>query len=156
MKYLAALILLLPAITWARDLVPLKSQSLATTLGFVEELTPTPPNVDQPYFVRVFAIPTENGECGGDVSTCPDVKHYVTVFNGDLGERPVLYQLPTSKGWEFVGWTKPSKAGQTPLMGFKLRTTLPGSNISPEARKAWRPREYRVVVSAASASYTER
>jgi hypothetical protein len=156
MKYFAALILLLPAITSARDLVPLKSQSLATTLGFLEELTPRPPRVDQPYFVRVFAVPTEVGECGGEVSTCPDVKLYITVSNGDLGETPVLYQLPTSKGWEFVGWTKPTKTGQTSLLGFKLRTTLPESNISPAARKAWRAREYRLLVSTESASYTER
>ena len=156
MKYLAALILLLSASTWARDLVALKSQNLATTLGFLEELTPRPPSVDQPYFVRIFAVPTEVGECGGDVSTCPDVNLYITVSNGDLGERPVLYQLPNSKGWEFVGWTKPGKAGQMPSVGFKLRTTLPESNISPEARKAWRAREYRLLVSTESASYTER
>ena len=156
MKYLAPLILLLPFIASGRDLAPVKSQSLATTLGFLEELTPRPPRVDQPYFVRVFAVPTEVGECDGDVSTCPDVKLYITVSNGDLGETPVLYQLPASKGWKFVGWSKPGKEGQTSLVGFKLRTTLPDSNISPEARRAWRAREYRLLVSTESASYTER
>lgn len=127
---------------------------MATTLGLLEELTPRGPRVDQPYVVRVFAVPNQVGECGGDVANCPDVRLYITVSNGDVGETPVLYQLPSSKSWEFVGWSKSTKAGRLASVGFRPRTSLPESNISPEARNAWRAREYRLLVSTEFATYT--
>lgn len=154
MKYLVALAVLLPAIAFARDLAPSKNVGLASTLGLLEEIATTDSSSNQPYFVRVFAIPEAVLECGGPVASCPSVKLYITASYGDLGESPVLYQLPASKGWEFIGWSKPVTVGETQMASFRLRTTLP-ANVSPEARKAWRSREYRVLVSPSGASYTE-
>ena len=156
MRHLAALAFLLPALALARDLPASKNVSLASTLGLLEELANTDPSSKQPYFVRVFAVPEAVLECGGTVTSCPNVKLYVTVSYGDLGESPVLYQLPASKGWEFVGWSQPVEVGRTRMASFKIRTTLPEANVPSEARKAWHSREYRVLVSPTSASYTER
>ncbi len=156
MKYLAALVFLLPAIPFAHDLPASKNVSLASTLGLLEELANTEPASEQPYIVRIFAVPEAVLECGGPVASCPNVKLYITVSYGDLGESPVLYQLPASKGWKFIGWSQPVDAGKTRMANFKLRTTLPEANVSPEARKAWRSREYHVLVSPTGAFYTER
>ena len=157
MKYLAAFALVLVAtICPARDLAPSKDKQLASTLGLIEELTPSGQDGSQPYIVRIFAAPVSVSECGGPVSTCPNVDLYITVSTGDLEDPPSLYQLPPSKGWTFVKWNKPSNVGQVAMASFVLRTTLPEANVSPEARKAWHPHEYTVQVSPSSASYTER
>lgn len=156
MKSFAAVLLLLPIVALAHDLAPVKQHELASVLGLLEELTTAPPAPEQPYIVRIFAAPSEVGECGGTVESCPDVRLFITVSSGDLGEMPVLYQLPVSKGWEFSGWSAPTSAGHAPMAGFVLRTSLPGANIEPSARKAWRSQEYRVLVSPASASYIQR
>ena len=153
MKKFAAVMILLPSLAFAGTLSPSKNQYLATTLGLLEQLASAAP--DQPYFVRVFAVPEAVLECGGTVNSCPNVKLYITVSTGDLGEPPVLFQLPASKGWEFVRWSKPVKVNGTPVVGFTVRTALPGANIETQARKSWHPRVYQVQVSPASATFKE-
>ena len=153
MKNLASVLILIPSLACAGTLSPSKDQKLATTLGLLEEISTTDP--DQPYFVRVFAVPEAVLECEGTVQSCPDVKLYITFSVGDLGEPPVLFQLPASKGWEFVGWSKPEEVDGVPVVGFTVRTSLPGANIDTQARKAWHPRIYQVQLSPASAMVKE-
>ncbi len=151
-----ALIIFAPLATSGHELVRVKKPELATVLGLLEELATTKPDSDQPHIVRIYAVPTRIGECGGAVSSCPDVRLFFTVSVGDLGEEPVLYQLPVAKGWEFAGWTSPVTKGNTSMSSFMLRTTLPDANVALAARKAWRSQEYRVLVSPAAASYVRR
>jgi hypothetical protein len=153
MKVLTFLTLLFPLIASAHDLAALDKPELATVLGLLDELATTSPSSDQPYIVRVYAAPAGVYECGGMVASCPDVRLLITVSYGDLGETPVLYQLPMQKGWEFKGWSSPTTAGGTRRASFVVRTTLPETNIDLDARKAWHTQEYRVLVSPESASY---
>ena len=153
MKVLIFLTLLFPLIASAHDLTPVDKPELATVLGLLDELATTSPSSDQPYTVRIYAAPTGIYECGGTVVSCPDVRLLITVSYGDLGETPVLYQLPMQKGWEFKSWSSPITAGDTRMANFIVRTTLPETNIDLAARKAWHSQEYRVLVSPESASY---
>jgi hypothetical protein len=104
----------------------------------------------------MFSVPVGIYECGGTVESCPDVRLFVTVSFGDLGETPVLFEMPPQKGWEFVEWATPSGVGKDQMARFVVRTAIPGSNIDLEARRAWRPVEYVVLVSPGSASYVRR
>lgn len=153
MKLLVAFLLLFPAAVSAHDLVPMDKPELATVLGLLDELATTPPDSDQPYIVRIYAAPTGVYECGGTVASCPDVRLFVVVSHGDLGETPVLYQLPLQKGWQFNGWSNPVRMGRARMASFTVSTALPDANIEAAARKAWHSQEYRVLVSPESASY---
>jgi hypothetical protein len=155
-RILLALFLLAPLVTRGDELARVGKPELAAVLGFLDELATTPPGSDQPYIVRVYAVPTRNGECDGTVASCPDVRLLVSVSNGDLGESPVLYQLPLQKGWEFQGWVHAAPEGRIPMAGFVVRTTLPDANIEPAARRVWHAQEYRVSVGPESASYVRR
>ena len=154
MKILAVFLALMPMLAAAQVLKPVKKSELATVLGFLEELATTSPASDQPYFIRVYSVPTRISDCGGPVSSCPDVRLFITVSNGDQEEAPVLYQLPLQKGWEFKSWGKPVQGASGQMASFIVRTTLPEANIDPAGRKGWRSIEYRVLVSPESASYS--
>lgn len=135
------------------DLPPVKDGRLATILGLSEEISPKAPTADMPLFVRVYAAPTRIGECDGSAASCPDVRLFVSVSSGDLGETPALYELPAEKGWEFKGWDKPEASNEQAKVGFTVRTALPESNIDASARKAWHPKSCHVLVRPAAASY---
>ena len=152
-RLLAILAFAFPVVSAAHDLAPLHEPELASVLGLLEELAITPVGSSQPYIVRVYAAPTVVGECGGTVVSCPDVRLFITVANGDLGETPVLYQLPLQKGWQFKAWSQPLTVAGTPMASFVVRTALPSANIDPANRKDWRAVEYRVLVSPTSASF---
>lgn len=144
---------LVPLATVCADLKPVQDVRLATVLGLAEEIAPRPKPAEQPLSVRVYAAPVLIGECNGSVPSCPDVCLFVTVSSGDLGETPVLYELPAAKGWEFIGWDKPSPSHHQAKIGLVVRTVLPESNIEPAARRAWRAKTCRVLVSPNTASY---
>ncbi len=156
MKFLALISLLLAMPAASHELLRLEKPELATVLGLHEELASTTPRSEQPYFVRVFSVPVGVYECGGSVESCPNVRLFVTVSFGDLGETPALFELPAQKGWEFVGWVTSSGSGEQRMASFKLRTTLPEANIDLVARRAWTAEEYSVLVSPGSASYVRR
>ncbi len=156
MNFLALLTLFMAVPTSAQNLQRLDQPELATVLGLQEELALTAPRSDQPYLVRIFSVPVGVYECGGTVESCPDVRLFVTVSFGDLGETPALFEIPPQKGWEFGGWATPSGNGEDRMASFVLRTAVPDSNIDLESRRAWRPVEYVVHVSPRSASYVQR
>ncbi|UGB46828.1 hypothetical protein LQ772_05905 [Frateuria edaphi] len=158
MKYALLLLVLLSTASVAEDLVPLKKPELAGVLGLSEELARTAASAEQPqpYIVRVYAAPVAVSECDGTIASCPDVRLLITVSSGDLGERPSLFELPAQKGWQFVGWSAPSSLGGQPAASFIIRSALPEANISAAARKAWRPRTYRMLVTPELATYAVR
>jgi len=156
MKLLALITLFLAIPTSAMNMARLDKPELATVLGLQQELALTTPRPEQPFFVRIYSAPVDNYECGGTVDSCPDVRLFVTVSFGDLGETPALFELPPEKGWEFTGWVTPSGAGVDRMASFTLRTAIPEANIDLEARRTWRAAEYSVLVSPGSASYVRR
>ncbi len=143
-----AILALLPNVASADSLKPVRSE-LASVLGLARVIAEAPN--EALLFVKIFAAPVEVAECGGTVKSCPDVRLLITVSNGDLGEQPILFELPTEKGWEFRGWL-PRPDGES-RVGFKLGTTLPDSNIERTSRARWKPVEYRVWVSEENAFY---
>lgn len=94
-------------------------------------------------FIRLYAVPEVVGECGGTVESCPDWRLYMTVSMGDLYEEPLLFQFPSSKGWEFMGW---QQTDEPQLTRFKVATTLPGANIDSAAREDWHAEVHEISV----------
>ena len=150
---LAVALAMAPLTAMCADLTPVKDGRLAAVLGLSEEISPKPGASNLSLFVRVYAAPVLIGECDGNVVSCPDVRLFITVSSGDLGETPVLYELPAAKGWEFVGWDKPGTSNGQAKVGFTVRTMLPESNVEASARKAWRSKTCRVLASPEAASY---
>ena len=147
MKRLLAVVLLGPLVAFADNLKPIPQPRLADALGWLQELTPNESSPSDgpagPWPVRLFAVDTESWECQGTVQSCPDVRLYISVSTGDLGDHPVLFEMPLAKGWRFVRWMEPSDR----MTRFVIRTALPESNMEPAAAKKWRPIEYQVSVS---------
>lgn len=150
---LIAMLAVTPLTALSADLAPTKDARLARVLGLSEEISPKARAAELPLFVRVYSVPNFIGECDGSEGSCPDVQLFITVSSGDLGETPVLYELPAAKGWKFVGWDKPAPSNGQAKVGFTVESTLPESNIEASAREAWHPKSCRVVVSPTAASY---
>lgn len=117
---------------------PLPDKDLSRSLGLLREIASQGE-------IRIFAIPKEVGECWGSISSCPDVELIFTYTTGDLGDPPVAYSLPTSKGWDFVRWVDERT--------FVVRTSIPAANIEKANRDAWISIEYTVSVNQGGASY---
>jgi hypothetical protein len=146
-------IVLLALATVAKPLKPVRNTDLTVALNYQHELANSYDNPKAPYNVRVHKVITVIDECGGPISSCPDVDLYIAVSESDLRSEPALYKLPPAKGWKFVRWltTCPS-APEEPKMGLLVRTTLPEANIDSEARDRWVDTEYEVCVSPRSAT----
>lgn len=146
---------ILASLSVAIPLKPVHSIDLAAALCYQHELANTFKNRDAPFTVRVYDVVTEINECGGPISSCPDVDLYVAASETDLGSKPVLYRLPRGKGWEFVRWlsTCPGTADD-PMVGLVVRTALPDVGfIDPDVAAKWHSTEYEVCVSPRTASY---
>ena len=81
-------------------LEPVRTIDPAVVLSYQEEIASTSVGHDSAYKVRVYRVPTVIGECGGPISTCPDVDLLISVSYGDLGKTPSLFRFPPAKGWE--------------------------------------------------------
>lgn len=150
--------LLLLALTPATTpLKPVRNTDLTVALSYQYELASTSKDRDARYIVRVYEVITSINECGGPITSCPDVDLYVAVSERDLGAEPALFRLPRAKGWEFVRWlsTCPSTEDE-PKIGVVVRTVLPESNISADERARWVATEYEVCVSPLSASFAKK
>lgn len=136
-----AFLVLFPLTVQATEMTRVKNAELATTLSLLTELA-------HKEGIRVFSVPVAAAECWGTIKSCPDVKLLVAVSPDAMYQEPTLYQLPPSKGWEFVRWVKPGS--------FVVRTTLPEANIERKEREKWGTTEYLVTVSSNNASYESR
>ncbi|KGI79238.1 hypothetical protein [Oleiagrimonas soli] len=150
-----ALVLLLCASpVRAADLPPSTDHRLATILGLAQEIAATDGRSEQPYRVRIYAIPDAIEECAGSVASCPDVRLFVSVSSGDLGETPSLYVLPPRKGWTFLHWEPPqTQRDGAPVTIFRVRTALPEANIDAAARAGWKPETFRIMVGTSGGSW---
>lgn len=152
-RWLPALLATIPAsaAAYAVELSPvLHHAELADALTWGTRLAETTPDAGQPFFTRVWAVPSRTGECGGTVASCPDVRLYMAVSSGDLGDPPTLYELPPAKGWTFLGWDATTRRTSAAATGFSIATALPDANVDNEARMAWRSTIYKVSVSPSS------
>lgn len=148
-------LLLLAVTSGATPLKPVRNADLVAALNYQHELANTYDDQEAPYHVRVYEVITEINECGGSISSCPDVDLYIAVSESDLASEPALYRLPRAKGWEFVRWssTCASVAGDAQV-GLVVHTSLPGvGHVDPDEQSKWLPSEYEVCVSPRSASF---
>jgi hypothetical protein len=125
----------------AAELTQLKNPELAVALALSEKLS-------ERDGIRIFAVPTVDGECWGKLSSCPDIRLLVTIGPEMLYQNPALYELPRAKGWKFVGWKGRGD--------FVVRTDIPDENLDNAERKRWRSIEYRVRISEKGAVYQRR
>ncbi|MEW5834899.1 MAG: hypothetical protein AB1832_07570 [Pseudomonadota bacterium] len=156
-RLLATLCLVLAIGTLARaaELRPVPGHpKLAEALSWGTRLAETDPVADQPDFVRLWAVPMTIDECSGTVDSCPDVRLYIALTSGDLGDRPTLYELPPAKGWAFLGWDKPPSPNIAGNTRFSIATALPDDQISDTARAHWKPTVYRVTVNLERGTFT--
>jgi hypothetical protein len=152
---LLLLALTVGAIAQAAELHPVrKHPRLAEALSWGTQLAETDPAAGQPYFARLWAVPTTIAECDGPVESCPDVRLYIALTSGDLGEDPTLYELPLAKGWAFLGWDKPPSPNIAGNTRFSIATALPDDQISDAARARWKPTVYRVTVNLERGTFT--
>lgn len=155
--WLPVLVVALAASTVAHasGLHPVRNRAgLAAALAWGTQLAETGPGAGQPYFVRVWAVPSQMNECDGPVASCPDIRLYVAVSGGDLGDSPALYELPPAKDWTFLGWDNSASTEAPSFSRFSIGTALPEANVSAEARMAWRSTVYRVSISPSTGTFT--
>ena len=98
------LVILLTSPSLAEDLTSVEIESMAQVLAFGVELANSNDEIGFPHNVRVFAFPAVEGECWGSLESCPEWRLVFTLTYDGLYVEPALYELPTSKGWEFVSW----------------------------------------------------
>lgn len=155
MKYPAfAVLALLPMLSSAHLLTAVKDKHLAQVLTYMDVLADSTNN-GEIYPVRIVDVQTELGECWKTIKSCPDVELYIAVPPEALYMEPRVYRLPDAKGWKFDGWLQRKKTGnEDRLVGFKLETTIPGTNISQKERKTWKPTIYDIWIGEDSAEYT--
>ena len=94
-------------------------------------------------FVRIIESSEEIMECGGTFESCPNSRLFIVTSMGDLGEAPLLYELPKSKGWKLA--SNKIVNGERRLT---LITTLDHANVSIKSRSQWQSKTYKVRVSA--------
>ncbi len=139
MKYLLFLTLALSTIANSQELSLIKNNETAMLLATSHEIySGRGDGHNIPYLVRAITSPTVIGECGGTIESCPDIRLFVVISMGDLGEIPKVLELPREKGWKFVSLSK----SDTERVTLIFETTIPGANINIEQRNAWIPRKY--------------
>ena len=145
------LILMLLSIgTYAQQ--PPKHLDIATLLAYSDEIANNQ-GATANYFARIFAAPLVNGECWGNISSCPDIELLVSIHQGDYYEAPKLFRLPKAKGWKFLNWIDP-KGNDKKGIGFRVKTILPEANIDQKERENWKTITYEVWVSMEAIYYT--
>lgn len=78
----------------------------------------------------------------GEYQTCPNARLFISVNTGDLYEVPALFELPKSKGWQYVSFVEHDDS-----FLLMIKTTLDHANISAESRSKWRSKSYAIKIS---------
>ena len=89
--------------------------------------------------IVLIRAPVREGECWGEIESCPDVRLFVVLQPDALGQEPVLFRMPNSKGWEFVEWKS--------RLVFVIKTRIPSANIKTSERNSWESTKYLVTLS---------
>lgn len=106
-----------------------------------------------PYEVRVISAPVRIGECWGTIDSCPNERLIITASTGDLGSTPGVFELPVSKGWEFVKVLGFKGVDENKVIGIELKTILRGANIETAERANWQSLVYTVWFSEYKAMF---
>jgi len=103
------------------------------------------------------------GECSVSYKECPDAKLFIVINDTDLSDTPLLYTLPSAKGWRLVYVTE----SEDDLV-LILRTTLERSDpdtgspdielepidIDPETGEKWQSEAYTLKYDRSSGKLT--
>jgi hypothetical protein len=135
MKYFIISLMFLSCFVQSQELKRIDNNELSHILGtmvilFESKSVP---------FVRVIESSEEIMECGGTFESCPNSRLFLIYSMGDLGEAPLLYELPKSKGWKLLS----TKVVNDELL-ISLETTLERANISQESREKWKSKTYSI------------
>ena len=137
MRLICLFMLLVSFSANAEDMKSIKSID-ASVLAFIDELS-------NRNGIIVYSAPIAEGECWGTVDSCPDVQLFVVVTPQALYQDPQVFQLPSSKGWEFIRWNENNS--------FTVKTSIPSNNIEPKERNKWTEIEYTVSVRDGTLTY---
>ncbi len=139
MKYLLILLILFSGSIQSKELEKNPNIKLAHVLSTMTVLyeSKTFP------MVQVIQSWEEISECGGPYESCPNARLFITSTMGDLGEPPLLYELPKSKGWKIISTEHKEKG-----LHIILNTTLNHANVSAESRAKWKSKMYVVRISS--------
>jgi hypothetical protein len=135
MKYFIISLMFLSCFVQSQELKRIDNNELSHILGtmvilFESKSVP---------FVRVIESSEEIMECGGTFESCSNSRLFLIYSMGDLGEAPLLYELPKSKGWKLLS----TKVVNDELL-ISLETTLEHANISQESREKWKSKTYSI------------
>lgn len=122
--------------------------NLATVLAYGEEIADSA-NIKGNYYIRIYRVPLVNGECWGEISSCPDVQLLISVQEGDLTEEPAIHTIPIAKGWKFGKWISNELGGAI----FQVETAIPEANINNVERQKWKSEIYQITVTMESIKY---
>jgi hypothetical protein len=154
MRYLAALPFAVAALACsAKPLPPVTRIDAASVLAFQHILAETTIGART---YRLITAPYTVGECWGKITSCPNERLLIVVVPSDLYEKPLLFQLPEAKGWQFIKWGPVSGAfsSGTDDVEFTVRTAIPANNVNPEERDRFVPVIYQVKFSAGKAIFS--
>ncbi|WP_062565255.1 hypothetical protein [Pseudoalteromonas shioyasakiensis] len=138
MKYRILVLLMLASSFQAKSVQKLSNTELSFILSSMEVLYK---NKSFPQ-IRVIQSWESQTECDGEYQTCPNARLFISVNTGDLYEVPALFELPKSKGWQYVSFVEHDDS-----FLLMIKTTLDHANISAESRSKWRSKSYAIKIS---------
>lgn len=125
MNYRILVLLMLASSFQAKSVQKLSNTELSFILSSMEVLYK---NKSFPQ-IRVIQSWESQTECDGEYQTCPNARLFISVNTGDLYEVPALFELPKSKGWQYVSFVEHDDS-----FLLMIKTTLDHANISAESR----------------------
>ncbi len=138
MNYRILVLLMLASSFQAKSVQKLSNTELSFILSSMEVLYK---NKSFPQ-IRVIQSWESQTECDGEYQTCPNARLFISVNTGDLYEVPALFELPKSKGWQYVSFVEHDDS-----FLLMIKTTLDHANISAESRSKWRSKAYAIKIS---------
>jgi len=138
MKYRILVLLMLASSFQAKSVQKLSNTELSFIFSSMEVLYK---NKSFPQ-IRVIQSWESQTECDGEYQTCPNARLFISVNTGDLYEVPALFELPKSKGWQYVSFVEHDDS-----FLLMIKTTLDHANISAESRSKWRSKSYAIKIS---------
>ncbi len=138
MKYKILVLLMLASSFQAKSVQKLSNTELSFIFSSMEVLYK---NKSFPQ-IRVIQSWESQTECDGEYQTCPNARLFISVNTGDLYEVPALFELPKSKGWQYVSFVEHDDS-----FLLMIKTTLDHANVSAESRSKWRSKVYAIKIS---------
>lgn len=135
-KWLACILVVVSGVCFGAEAKRVQDNHLIWALISAETVAERGP-------VKVIKVSEALNDCES-IASCPNVRLYVLIVEGDEDETPAVYALPDAKGWTFGKWL---------ANGFAVTTTFPDHNIPPVERKSFHPVEYSVTIVGDKVTY---